>query len=270
MKGRSCLLRVLPLLAALVFVVFQFFSAEQVKNPLTGESVRVGLSRDQEDRLGLQAYQEVLSQERVIEAGREAELVRRIAERLARVTGAEARGFDWDVSLVDSPQKNAFCLPGGKIVVYTGILPVAKTEAGLAAIMGHEMAHATLRHGGQRVLRQNMTQALLTGASMSIADMDYSQQRAIMAALGAGAQYGAILPFSREHENEADELGLLYMARAGYDPREAVELWRRMGAAERGGPPEFASTHPSSGTRIERLSAAMPRALEEYQRAAGR
>jgi predicted Zn-dependent protease len=257
---RRILFRLVPIFAALLFVFFQYFSAEKITNPLTGQSARVALSREQEDRLGLQAYREVLSQERVVTSGPQYDQVRRVAERLARVTGAEARGFQWAVSVVDSPQKNAFCLPGGKIVVYTGILPITRTDAGLAAVLGHEMAHATLRHGGQRVLRQNMTQTLLQGAAISLSDLDYQQQRAIMAALGAGAQYGAILPFGREHENESDLLGLIYMARAGYDPREAVAFWQRMAAAHRGQqPPAFLSTHPSSGTRIQRLQEAMPR-----------
>ncbi|HEY8901029.1 MAG TPA: M48 family metallopeptidase [Chthoniobacterales bacterium] len=264
MKSRT-LLRLLPLFAAGLFVLFQYLSAEKFTNPLTGKAARVALSREQEDRLGLQAYREVLSEERVVKSGPQAEQVRRVAERLASATGADSRGFQWAESLVQSPQKNAFCLPGGKIVVYTGILPITQTDAGLAAVMGHEMAHATLRHGGQRVLRENLTQTLLSGAALSISDMDYNQQRAVMAALGAGAKYGAILPFGRAHESEADELGLLYMARAGYDPREAIAFWQRMAAANKGQPPEFLSTHPSSGTRIERLKAALPKALAEYE-----
>jgi metalloendopeptidase OMA1, mitochondrial len=252
----------------LLFVLFQYFSAESVTNPLTGKSERVALSREQEDRLGLQAYREVLSEERVIDSGPQVDQVRRVAERLAQATGHDGQGFQWQVSVVDSPQQNAFCLPGGKIVVYTGILPITQTDAGLAAVMGHEMAHATLRHGGQRVLRENLTQTLLSGAALSMADMDYQQQRAVMAALGAGAKYGAILPFSRGHESEADELGLLYMARAGFDPREAVEFWNRMASRENnsgGPPPEFMSTHPSNSTRIAGLQAALPKALEVYQ-----
>lgn len=265
--NRRLLVRIVPIAATVLFVLFQYFSAETVTNPLTGERERVALSSEQEKELGLQAYREVLSQERVVKSGPQVEQVRRVAERLARATGADGRGFDWQVSVVDSPQRNAFCLPGGKIVVYTGILPVTRDDAGLAAVLGHEMAHATLRHGGQRVLRENLTQTLLSGAAMSISDMGYEQQRAIMGALGAGARYGSTLPFSRGHESESDELGLFYMARAGYDPREAVELWKRMGAAGDGGGglSEFTSTHPSSGTRISRLQAVMPRALDEYK-----
>jgi predicted Zn-dependent protease len=162
---------------------------------------------------------------------------------------------------------NAFCLPGGKIVVYTGIIPVAKTDAGLATVMGHEMAHATLRHGSERLFKQQATQTVLTGISVSMGDMDYEQRRAIMGALGAGAQYGLLMPFGRDHESEADALGLTYMARAGYDPREAIAFWERMAEASGGAqPPEFMSTHPAHGTRIERLKQLMPAAMEIYQK----
>jgi predicted Zn-dependent protease len=157
-------------------------------------------------------------------------------------------------------------LPGGKIAVFTGILPYAKTEAGLAAVMGHEMAHAVARHGSQRLLRTTMAQTVMAGAQFSVSDMDPGQRQAVMAALGAGAQYGLLLPFSRDHELEADQMGLLYMARAGYDPREAVTFWERMGDSNQQQPPEFASTHPSHGTRIERLRAFMPKAIAEFEK----
>ncbi len=267
MNNRRILFRIVPLLLAGVFVLFQYFSAEKVKNPLTGHSARVALSRSQEDALGLQAYQEVLSHERTITSGAQSETARRVAERLAQATGKDASGFDWRVSVVDSQEKNAFCLPGGKIVVYTGILPLTQTDAGLAAVLGHEMAHATLHHGGQRIFRDNLTQTLMQGAAVSIADMDYNQQRAIMGALGVGARYGASLPFGRKDESEADALGLIYMARAGYDPREAIAFWKRMSEASSGAPPQFLSTHPSDATRIARLEDEMPKAVAEYERA---
>jgi len=135
--------------------------------------------------------------------------------------------------------------------------------------MGHEMAHATLRHGSERLLSQKATQTFMTGVQVSVGDMSYEQQRAVMGAIGAGAQYGLLLPFSRDHESEADAIGLRYMARAGYDPRESVEFWKRMGEAiarSGGKPPEFMSTHPSDTTRIENLKRLLPGALEEYQR----
>ena len=263
---------IVPLVIAVLVMLGQFMRSEKVVNPETGRKARVALSHEQEESLGLQSYQEVLSQARVIQSGPEYELVRRVAERLAPVTGEAAKDFKWAVSVVDSDQANAFCLPGGKIVVYTGILPYTKTEAGLAAVMGHEMAHAVARHGSERLLKTSLAQTFMMGAtaSLSMSDMDYQQRRAAMAALGAGAQYGVLLPFSRNHESEADQMGLLYMARGGYDPREAITFWQRMAQAGGGQPPEFASTHPSHETRIRDIESFLPKALAEYEKGKGR
>ncbi len=261
-------LRLLPIVAALLFAGYQFFTSERFVNPETGRASHVGLSTQQEAALGLQSYQQVLSQSQTIDRGPQFDLVRKVAQRLASATGPAAKDFQWEVSLVRSDQLNAFCLPGGKIVVYTGILPVTGNEAGLAAVMGHEMAHATSRHGSQRVLQQNLSQTALTGAAYSLSGMDYDKQRVVMGALGAGAQYGVLMPFGRKHESEADAIGLSYMARAGYDPQEAIRFWKRMDkAAGSRQQPEFLSTHPSDGRRIQQLEALMPRALEEYRRA---
>ena len=169
-----------------------------------------------------------------------------------------------------SPQVNAFCLPGGKIVVYTGILPLTQTEGALAAVMGHEMAHAVARHGSQRLLRTSLAQTFLVGANFSMGNLDPQQRQMLMAALGAGAQYGVLLPFSREHETEADELGLIYMARAGFDPHEAISFWERMSKAGGAQPPAYLSTHPSHSRRIQDLEAFMPRAMQEYEKARNR
>src|SRR5262245_24870026 len=147
------------------------------------------------------------------------------------------------------------------------ILLLARTEAGLAAVMGHEMAHAVARHGSQRLLRSSLAQTLLVGANFSMGNMDPQERQTIMAALGAGATYGVILPFSRDHETEADEMGLLYMARAGYDPQEAISFWERMSSAGSAQPPEFASTHPSHERRIQDLKGFLPKAMAEYQKA---
>jgi predicted Zn-dependent protease len=255
-----------PLLIAALFAGYRYFSAEKVVNPETGRATRVALSSEQEEQLGLQSYHEVLSDAQVIESGPDHDMVVRVAQRLAPATGPAAKDFKWQVNLLRSSQVNAFCLPGGKIVVYTGILPLTKTEAGLAAVMGHEMAHAVARHGSQRLLRSSLAQILLTGANFSMGNMDPEQRQTIMAALGAGAQYGVILPFSREHETEADEMGLLYMARAGYDPHEAISFWERMSSAGGTQAPEFASTHPSHGQRIQDLQAFMPKAMAEYEK----
>lgn len=256
----------LPLLLAALFIGFRYFAAESFENPETGERHRVALSSDEEAALGMAVYREVLSSAQVRTSGPEVDLVQRVASRLAGATGELHADFEWRVSLVDSPEANAFCLPGGKIVVYSGILPVTRTEAGLAAVMGHEMAHATARHGAQRMLHEQLAQVALLGAQGSLGEMDPAARQQVIALLGAGTRVGVLLPFSRDHESEADEIGLLYMARAGYDPREAVGFWERMAAQSEGGaPPEFLSTHPAHSSRIAGLKAAMPRALAEFE-----
>lgn len=255
-----------PLLLAGLFFAYQYFSSEKFVNPETGRASHVGMSTREEALLGLQGYEQVLAQSESIESGPELEMVRRVASRLASATGKVGGDFDWQVSLIRSPQVNAFCLPGGKIVVYTGILSITQNEPALATVLGHEMAHATSRHGSQRVLEQNLAQTALTGVAMSLSDMDYDKQRAVMGALGAGTQFGVLMPFSRKHESEADAIGLLYMGRAGYDPRESIRFWQRMENVGGPQPPEFLSSHPSHGTRIQQLEAEMPKALEEYNR----
>jgi predicted Zn-dependent protease len=259
-----------PLLIAGLIAGFQYFSSQKYVNPETGRAARVALSEGQELALGLDSYREVLSQSAVVPNGPEVETVQKVMKRLESATGETGAKMAWEVSVVSSPQVNAFCLPGGKMVVYTGILPVARTEAGLATVLGHEMAHATSRHGSQRLLQSKLTQTLMAGANASLAlgDMDPRQKMEVMAALGAGAQYGVLLPFSRSHESEADEVGLYYMARAGYDPHEAIAFWERMEQSSSSPqPPEFASSHPSHGTRIARLKEHMPRAEEEFSKA---
>ena len=265
--GRILLLRVLPLAVVGVIVLFKFFGAEKVINPVTGEKHRVALSSRDEATLGLQSFQQILTQSDVVESGPEVEQVTRVARRLAAATGSDSTNYQWAVSVIRSPMANAFCLPGGKIAVYTGILALTKTDAGLAAVMGHEMAHATARHASQRLLQQDLFQTAMMGAAVSLGDMEPQQRRAVLGALGAGAQFGVILPFSRDHEREADEMGILYMARAGYDPLESIRFWERMAQAGGDQPPQFMSTHPSHGSRIERLQKAMPRAVSEFEKA---
>lgn len=264
-------IRWVPIAIALLVIAYQFFTSEKFVNPETGRAAHVGMSTEQEAALGFQTYRQVLAQSQAINTGPEYELVKTVASRLARSTGEAGAGYKWEVSLIRDEKVNAFCLPGGKIVVYTGIVPVAQNDAALATVMGHEMAHATSRHGAQRVFQQNLTQTALTGVAVSLSDMDYNKQRAVMGALGAGAQFGVLMPFSRKHESEADAIGLTYMARAGYDPEESIRFWQRMEhASERGAPPEFLSTHPSHETRIQQLQELMPKALEEYHRATAR
>ena len=255
-----------------------YWLSNQQDAAFTGRAQLIDSTVQEEATMGLQAYREILSQSNVMAQGQLPDQVREIANRLVAIGPrveadlAAARGvkpsipwdaFDWDVSVIQSDQANAFCLPGGKIAVYTGIIPIAQNQDALAAIMGHEIAHALLRHSGERMAQQKLVQLGSMAAGVAVSDMEPQQQRAVMAVMGAGAQYGVLLPFSRDHESEADEVGLMLAAAACYDPREAVGLWERMGQASGGqAPPEFMSPHPSGSTRIAHLQSLMPKALE--------
>ncbi len=270
--------RILILIAFIGYGAYYYFSNQTV-DPVTGEKVLIdrSLSIEDEKALGLQAYEEILSTERPVDPNLPiAREIREIAQRLiAKVPEVEAAlaaengqqapgfsaGFDWDVNVIQSEQANAFCLPGGKMAVYTGLVPVAQNDDAMAVVMGHEIAHALLRHGAQRMAQQKLTQVGQMAGAMS--GMDPQQQQMVMAAMG----YGYLLPYARKHETEADVVGLMLAAAACYDPQEAVPLWERMSAASGGeAPPEFSSTHPNPGTRIENLQSLMPKALEYQKR----
>ncbi len=223
------------------------------------------ISEGQEMQLGAEAYREVLSKEKLAKDVRMTAVVRRVGERIAAV--ANRPNFQWEFNLIESKQINAFCLPGGKIAVYTGILSVMANEAGMAAVMGHEVAHAIARHGGERISQKLGVAIALEIAARGMSDSSPERKKITMGALGAGASVGVLLPFSREHELEADHLGLMLAAKAGYDPREAVHLWERMEAAGKKKPPEFLSTHPREKHRIEDLQALMPEAMKHYDAA---
>jgi predicted Zn-dependent protease len=174
-------------------------------------------------------------------------------------------GYDWEFNLVESDQVNAWCMPGGKVVIYTGILPVTKDDAGLAVVMGHEIAHALAEHGNERMSQQLLQQAGAVGLMVAMRNEPVQTQALWLGVYGVGTTVGIMLPYSRTHESEADHLGLIFMAMAGYDPNEAPEFWKRMAAGKEGEPPEFLSTHPSSETRINNLKQWMPEAMGYYK-----
>ncbi len=245
-------------------------------NPYTGRSQLLMMSVSEEMRIGAQAYDQVKSDPKMrpSQDPREIEPVKRVAARIVeaakRSKYAEmAQQFQWEVTVIkDDKTANAFALPGGKMAVYTGIFPMAKTEAGLAAVMGHEVVHALARHGAERMSQGQVTNVGLQvfGAVAGAGGGGGKLGQAAMAALGVGAQVGVLLPFSRKHESEADYVGILLAADAGYDPRESVALWERMGQKSGGGAPsEFMSTHPSHETRIAQLKMWMPEAMAIYQ-----
>ena len=193
-------------------------------------------------------------------------MVRRVGERIAYVAAPDMPNAQWEfVVFDDDEQINAFAMPGGKVAVYTGIFKVVKSDADLAVVMGHEVAHVAAGHGNERISQQVLAAGGALALQMGTRDLDSSDRQLIMAAYGAGATIGVMLPYSRYHESEADEIGLIYAAKAGYYPRAALGFWERMEAQKNGAPPEFLSTHPSGSTRIRKLNELMPKALEIYK-----
>ncbi len=239
-------------------------------NPYTNRSQFLLIPESQEVHMGNQAYAQAINDPKVAISKNPAEVepVTRVAERIIAAAkqskyAKRAESFQWEVTVIKNDKtKNAWALPGGKIAVYTGIFPEAKNENGLAAIMGHEVVHALARHGAERVSQHTAANLGMQIAAVAL-DMKPIAQTLATQALGIGV----LLPFSRGHESEADYIGLLLAAEAGYDPREAVLLWERMAESSKGGPPEFLSTHPAHDTRIQDLQKWMPEAMARYERA---
>ncbi|OGL09137.1 MAG: peptidase M48 family protein [Candidatus Rokubacteria bacterium RIFCSPLOWO2_02_FULL_73_56] len=233
--------------------------------PYTGRTQIMLLPETAEWQMGLDSYQQILQKARLSRDPAQTEQVRRVGLRIAQATGRS--DYRWEFNVIDDKQANAFCLPGGKVAVYTGILPITRDDAGLAAVLGHEAAHAIARHGGERVSQTLLVQTGLVATQAALARRDPRTVQTVTALLGAGVTVGLLLPWSRGQESEADHLGLIYMARAGYHPSAARDLWVRMAGAARGRarPPEFLSTHPAEATRIRQIEAWMPEALRYYQ-----
>ena len=227
------------------------------------------LTEGQETQMGVDAYQEITGKLKLSTDPQKTALVEKVGRRIAAVS--ERDDFEWEFRTIDDDKTvNAFCLPGGKVAFYTGILPICGDETGVAVVMGHEIAHAIARHGGERVSQSMVIQ--LGGAVLAAAFSNKSEetQGAILALYGVGTSIALALPFSRKHESEADYIGLMIMAKAGYDPREAPKFWQRMSAAGGEQPPEWASTHPTHETRVEDLNSRVPEAMQLYQAATGK
>lgn len=261
--------------ASFLFLV-GFISYACATVPITGRSQLSLVSNDEIIPMAAQQYDEVLKKGPIVTNTAQANLVKTVGQRIQKAVeqymaekgaSSELKGFAWEFNLIDDPETvNAWCMPGGKVAFYTAILPICKDETGIAVVMGHEVAHAIANHGRERMSTGLVQQFGLStlGAAMG---SDPSLTKQIFAqAVGYGSQLG-MLSFSRKHESEADKIGLIFMAMAGYNPEEAPKFWERMSAGSGGQkPPEWLSTHPSDDTRIRDLNAAMPEALKYYKK----
>jgi predicted Zn-dependent protease len=235
--------------------------------PFTGRKHLVLIPDDQEQQLGLTQYEQTLKSSRLSTDQAQVALVRRVGERIAKA--ADKPDYKWEFNVIDDPKTvNAWCLPGGKVAVYTGLLPITQDEEGLAVVLGHEIAHALARHGSERMSQGLLAQMGGAALSVALANKPEQTQQLAQAAYGAGAQVGVLLPFSRQQESEADRIGLILMAKAGYDPHAAVPFWRRMQKASGGGDgtPEFLRTHPGDEKRIGAIERELPEALKYYKK----
>jgi predicted Zn-dependent protease len=227
--------------------------------------------------MSTQQYTQFISENKVSSDPQKVAMVKRVGQNIVQAVDEYCKthcdknpfaGYQWEINLIEDPQVNAFAMPGGKVVVYTGILPVAQNEAGLATVMGHEIAHVFAGHGEERMSQGLLVQMGGIALSTALQKQPEQTQNLFMSAYGLGSQVGVLLPYSRLHESEADHLGLIFMAMAGYDPHEAVGFWERMAAQAGKGqakPPEFLSTHPADATRIKKLQELVPEAMEYYK-----
>ena len=226
--------------------------------------------------MSFQQYDEFLKANKKSSNAQQRELVERVGKRIQKGVeeyfveknmSDELANYEWEFNLIESPEQNAWCMPGGKVVVYSGLLPTTKDETGLAVVMGHEIAHAIAEHGSERMSQQLLVQMGGTALSAALQQKPEQTQKLWMNVYGLGTQYGAVLPYSRLHESEADTLGLIFMAIAGYDPNQAIPFWERMREMKKGpAPPEFMSTHPADETRIRKIKEDLPEALKYYKK----
>jgi predicted Zn-dependent protease len=260
-------------LAVLLCLTLFLFSCASV--PVTG---RQGLHLVPDSELATMSYQEyntVLKKAKISTDVAKVSMVRRVGQRIAAASesllnetgrGADIQNYKWEFNLIeDDKTVNAWCMPGGKVAVYTGLLPIAQDENGLAVVMGHEVAHAIAQHGNERMSQGLLAQFGAIGLSVALARNPGVTSDIFMQAYGVGTQVGVLLPYSRIQESEADHIGLVLMAKAGYDPRGAIALWQRMNAKGGSRPPEFLSTHPAPESRIRNIESLIPEAMPYYE-----
>ncbi|HEX6703077.1 MAG TPA: M48 family metallopeptidase [Gaiellaceae bacterium] len=251
------------IIVAAVVVGVLLLNSHRQRTPVTHRVQHVTLTDAQQMQLGREEYAKTLraNRARIVSSGPEYAEVQRVARRIDAVASRDKPRFVWRVTLIRKKEANAYCLPGGKIVVFTGILPLTRNDAGLATVLGHEVAHATAEHVAERIERHHLTQvaAVIIAGGVAFTPAQFVR---VMALLGVGAG----LPFNRSQESEADHIGLVYMARAGYNPHQAVAFWKRMQRASKGHePPEFLSDHPSDAHRVKRVEGWLPQAEREYR-----
>jgi predicted Zn-dependent protease len=262
------------LIAIVISVTFIMVSCTTV--PLTGRKQLSLVPESEMMALSLTEYGKFLKANKVSTDKGKTEMVKRVGLRISKAVAAymaqqglsaNLKGYQWEFNLVESKEVNAWCMSGGKVVVYSGLLPISQDDEGLATVLGHEIAHAVARHGSERMSDQMLVQLGSTTLSAALADKPAETQQLANAAFGVGSQYGVILPFSRKHEYEADYMGLIFMSMAGYDPNQSIIFWQRM--AQKGGSktPEFLSTHPVDENRIAKLKEKLPEALTYYNKA---
>jgi predicted Zn-dependent protease len=262
------------LIVALVTTSYIFISCSTV--PLTGRSQLNMIPSSEMLTMSYQQYDLFLKEAKLSTDQPAVEMVKRVGGNIQKAVekymsdhaiSGRLRGYEWEFNLVKDEQLNAWCMPGGKVVVYTGILPVTQDEEGLAVVMGHEIAHAIAEHGNERMSQQLLQQVGAVGLMVAMKEEPAETQALWLSVYGVGTTVGIMLPYSRTHESEADHLGLIFMAMAGYDPHAAPEFWKRMAAGKQGGsPPEFLSTHPSDQTRIEDITSWIPEAMKYYKK----
>ena len=224
-----------------------------------------------------QQYEQFMKENKLSTNAEQTERVKRVGARIQAAVedyakthnrSSDLAGYAWEFNLIESNEVNAWCMPGGKVVFYTGIMPVCQDDDGVAVVMGHEVAHAVAKHGAERMTEQLAVQMGGSALQAALGSKPQQTQQLWMSAFGAGAQYGMLMPFERGQESEADHLGLIFMAMAGYDPHHAVDFWKRMAQASSSGekPPEFMSTHPSDENRIKKIQEQLPEALTYYKK----
>jgi predicted Zn-dependent protease len=245
--------------------------------PITGRRQLSLVPESTINQMAAQQYSEFVSSNKLSSNDQATTMVKRVGRKIQsgveqyfaeRKQSERLRDYKWEFNLIEDSLVNAWCMPGGKVVVYTGLLPVSKDENGLAVVMGHEIAHAIAQHGEERMSQGLVTQFGGMALSAALSQKPQQTQQLFMTAYGLGATLGVLLPYSRLHESEADRIGLIFMAMAGYDPRGALVFWQRMAAQKDGGgaPPEFLSTHPSDQTRIENIQKIIPEAMQYYKK----